>query len=221
MKPPLVASRIVAAAVAVAVVAVAVAVATAGTARAASGPAGSNAADHGPGLAASRLDVQARDLFQGHSYAEALAIYQRLYSETHHPTYLRNVGRCHQMLRQPAPAIDAFRAYLRDARDLGQPERTEIEGYIAEMQRLEVSAPSPSSAATPGAPNAAAGSQPTIISATPAPAPASEQQKPITRKWWFWAGLGVLAVTAGIVAVAATSGGQDRLPCPAGAICPP
>ncbi|HXU65010.1 MAG TPA: hypothetical protein VN962_25100, partial [Polyangia bacterium] len=38
-------------------------------------------------------DQQARNLFRAQRYAEALAVYQRLRAETHHPTYLRNIGR--------------------------------------------------------------------------------------------------------------------------------
>jgi hypothetical protein len=161
--------------------------------------------------AAGSAGMQARDLFQAQRYADALAIYQRLHTETHHPTYLRNIGRCHQMMRQPAPAIDAFRAYLRDARDLGQGERTEIEGYIAEMQRLEVSAQPPPAAAAPAL----------VVDAGAAAAPGRPAEEPLYRRWWFWTGIGVLAVTAGIVAVAAASSGQERLPCPQGAVCPP
>jgi tetratricopeptide (TPR) repeat protein len=151
-------------------------------------------------------DLEARNLFQAGRYADALPIYRRLYAETHHPTYLRNIGRCHQMMREPRPAIENFRAYLREARNLDPGERTEIDGYIAEMQRLEVAAPPPlTSAAPPG---------------TALTAGTSSSSGGITSKWWFWTGLGALAVTGVIVAVAASSR-KDRLPCPSGAMCPP
>jgi hypothetical protein len=145
-------------------------------------------------------DLAARNLFRAQRYADALAIYRRRRAETQHPTYLRNIGRCLQMLRQPAPAIEAFQAYLREARDLGAAERAEVDGYIGEMQRLEL-APPPVAAATPAATSSAG------------------PHRPITHTWWFWTGVGVVLAT-GIIAVIASSG-QDHLPCPSGAVCPP
>jgi tetratricopeptide (TPR) repeat protein len=166
------------------------------------------AATSGPAAMPDRPDLEAANLFQSGKYADALAIYQRLYAETHHPTYLRNIGRCHQMLRQPQPAIENFRAYLRDARNLEPAERTEIEGYIAEMQRLEVGAAPAASAA------------PTATASAPSAAVASSGSGGVTHKWWFWTGLGVL-VAAGVITAVAASGGKERLPCPGGAVCPP
>jgi tetratricopeptide (TPR) repeat protein len=173
------------------------------------------AAVSGPAAMPDRPDLQAANLFQSGRYADALAIYQRLYAETHHPTYLRNIGRCHQMLRQPQPAIENFRAYLRDARNLEPAEHTEIEGYIAEMQRLEVGA------APPGAPGwSPASAGPTATVSAPGAAVASSGSGGITHEWWFWTGLGVL-VAAGVITAVAASGGKERLPCPSGAVCPP
>jgi tetratricopeptide (TPR) repeat protein len=168
------------------------------------------AATGGPAAMPDRPDLQAANRFQSGKYADALAIYQRLYAETHHPTYLRNIGRCHQMLRQPRPAIENFRAYLRDARSLDAAEHTEIDGYIAEMQRLEVGA-----AVTP-----AAIAGPTATVYAPSAAVASSGSGGVTHKWWFWTGLGVL-VAAGVITAVAASGGKERLPCPGGAVCPP
>ena len=175
-----------------------------------------------PGLASEpaampdRPDLQARNFFQAGRYADALSIYQRLYTETHHPTYLRNIARCQQMLREPKPAIESFQAYLREARSLDPGERTEIEGYVAEMQRLEVTAPAATasadgSAAQSGTPSWSPGTTATV---------SAQSSPPITHKWWFWTGLGALAA-AGVIAIVAASGGKDRLPCPSGAVCPP
>jgi len=174
-----------------------------------------------PAAAASAVsgssDEQARDLFRSQRYEEALAIYQRLRAETRHPTYLRNIGRCHQMMRHPAPAIDAFESYLREAGRLDAAERTEIEGYIAEMRRLELSAlPPASSGATAAASPSSANAPPTVAAAT---ASSPDGGSSIARKWWFWAGVASLVVATGIIVVIASSG-EDRLPCPGGAVCP-
>ena len=165
-------------------------------------------------------DLAARDLFQSRRYAEALASYQRLYAETHHPTYLRNIGRCHQMMREPDPAIDNFRAYLRDAHGLAAGERQEIDGYIDEMQRLKAApvAPPPAASGPPTPPAWSPATVATTGTTTPA-ATESAAPPPITHRWWFWTGIGALAVTGLIVAIA-VGGSRDRLPCPAGAMCP-
>src|SRR5687768_18377716 len=82
-------------------------------------------------------DLQAREAYAAGRYQQALDIYAKLYAETLHPTYLRNVGRCYQNLEQPDDAIRSFREYLRKAKGLTAPQRAEIEGYIAEMEALK------------------------------------------------------------------------------------
>ena len=67
-----------------------------------------------------------------------------------HPTYLRNIARCHQNLGDADKAISSFREYLRKARDLPPDQRAEIEGYIAEMEqmkRAKAAAPPPAAPA--------------------------------------------------------------------------
>lgn len=82
-------------------------------------------------------DAKARELFAVGQYAEALAIYGKLYSETSHPTYLRNIGRCYQNLREPDKAISSFEEYLRQAKGLSTDQRSIVEGYIHEMEALK------------------------------------------------------------------------------------
>ena len=82
----------------------------------------------GPAAMPDRPDLQAANLFQTGKYADALTIYQRLYAETHHPTYLRNIGRCYQNLGEPERAISSFRDYLRKGKDISPSEHAEIDG---------------------------------------------------------------------------------------------
>ena len=84
-------------------------------------------------------ELKARTHFAAGEYKEALEIYARLYAETMHPTYLRNIARCHQNLGNADKAISSFREYLRKAQDLTPDQRKEIEGYIAEMEQLKQS----------------------------------------------------------------------------------
>ena len=78
-------------------------------------------------------ELKARTHFAAGEYKQALDIYARLYAETMHPTYLRNIARCHQNLGNADKAISSFREYLRKARDSRPISAREIEGYIAEM----------------------------------------------------------------------------------------
>jgi hypothetical protein len=190
----------------------------------------------GPAFADRATELKAREDFAAGRYDEALQLFAKLYAETLHPVYLRNIGRCHQNMREPQKAIDAFRDYLTKNKKIADDERTEIEGYIHEMEVLrdeqakqaavaEVPpvAPSPTAVPRPVAPS------PTAVPAAVAPPPASSapgitlasappaavQESPIYAKWWFWTAVGVV-VAGGVVGALALSGG--RPPCPSGVL---
>ena len=57
-------------------------------------------------------EMKAREDFAAGRYDEALELFAKLYAETLNAVYLRNIGRCHQKLRHPDKAIDAFQDYL-------------------------------------------------------------------------------------------------------------
>ena len=142
-------------------------------------------------------ELKARTHFAAGEYKEALEIYARLYAETMHPTYLRNIARCHQNLGNPDKAISSFREYLRKARDLPPDQRAEIEGYIAEMEQLKQSktaapAPAAPSAAAPPAPEAS----PALVGPPTVTASGGHEDDggPFYTRVWFW------AVVAGVAA---------------------
>lgn len=81
-------------------------------------------------------EIQAREAFAAGRFDEALNRFAKLYAQTLHPVYLRNIGRCHQKMREPQKAIDAFHDYLAKGRNISGEERAEIEAYIREMQLL-------------------------------------------------------------------------------------
>src|SRR4051812_10044649 len=82
-------------------------------------------------------EVRARELFVFGRYAEALAIYGKLYAETAHPTYLRNVGRCYQNLGDADKALASFREYLRQVKGISDNDREVVKQYIREMEALK------------------------------------------------------------------------------------
>jgi len=150
--------------------------------------------------------MKARTHFAAGEYKEALEIYARLYAETMHPTYLRNIARCHQNLGNPDKAISSFREYLRKAHDLTPDQRKEIEGYIAEMEHLKQSkeksaepAAAPPPAAPPPAAPPAETTQPLVGPPTvTATGTTGDDGGAFYTRAWFW---GVVAgvVAAGVV----------------------
>ena len=90
----------------------------------------------GPAFADRATELKAREDFAAGRYDEALQLFAKLYAETLHPVYLRNIGRCHQNLREPQKAIVAFRDYLTKNKKISDEERAEIEGYIHEMEAV-------------------------------------------------------------------------------------
>jgi tetratricopeptide (TPR) repeat protein len=125
-------------------------------------------------------ELTAREEFAAGRYQEALDIYAKLFAETLHPTYLRNVGRCQQMLGNADQAIKTFREYLRRVPDLAPAQRTEVEGFIAEMEALkktrekaaaDQATTSPSASASAAQPSSAGASGSPSVEAQMAPQP--------------------------------------------------
>ncbi len=81
-------------------------------------------------------EMKAREAFAAGRYDEALDLFAKLYAQTLHPVYLRNIGRCHQKMRQPEQAIDKFNEYLVKEKKISADERKEIDGYIKDMETL-------------------------------------------------------------------------------------
>jgi hypothetical protein len=181
-----------------------------------------------------KIEMQAREDFAAGRYAEALELFAKLYAETPDPIYLHNIGRCHQKMREPDKAIDAFRDYLAKSKKISRDERATIEGYIAEMEKLRQeqaarTAPPPAALSTaPTAAPALAQTAPTStvdINAAPAPSSPSgtslisvepttspEKETPVYTRWWFWTGVGAL-VAAGVATALVLSSGTNRPAC--------
>jgi tetratricopeptide (TPR) repeat protein len=175
-------------------------------------------------------ELKAREDFAAGRFQEALDIFARLYAESLHPNYLRNIARCYQKLGQPERAIDSFHDYLQKAKDVTPDERKEVEGYIKEMEDLKREQAAAQPTATPGAkplPSApepatpAASGAATVVVNNP-PAETAPAETPITSKWWFWTLIGGAAVAAG-VGIAAAAGvftTTQNAPCTPPTMCP-
>jgi hypothetical protein len=175
--------------------------------------------------APSRREIQARQEFAAARYANALEIFAELYAQTLHPTYLRNIGRCHQEMGEPDKAITSFRQYLAKAQGLKASEREEVNGFIRDMEELkrrrEQEAAARPASPPPPPPSLAARNPdpappPPMVAARPAP---EEQPTPVYGRWWFWAAVGGALVAGGAALWASGALGGKDARCPSGAVC--
>jgi hypothetical protein len=188
-------------------------------------------------------EVKGRALFAQGEYQSALELFAALYAENRDPIYLRNIGRCHQKLRQPTKSIDAFEEYLRRSPRLKPSERQEVESFIKDMKELKAAQdastpdatrppPGGATAGGAGAGTTAGGGASSTLDVKPQPPPRSDpividkpadapaESRPLTKQWWFWAGVGGAAVITTVVTVLIiSSGGVDRPPCETGFEC--
>jgi len=169
--------------------------------------------------AGDQRELKAREEFVAGRYQQALDLFAKLYAETLHPVYLRNIGRCYQNLGDADKAIITFRDYLRKHKAISADERAEVEGFIAEMEELKkqkaggtgaaAPAPEPPKAAStvtplPSAPEPkTSGAAPEALVTAPA-GPAAEESSPVYTRWWFWTLVGAAVIGAGIGIAAAT-----------------
>jgi hypothetical protein len=106
----------------------------------------------GAAQAGPKEEKKAIQSFAAGRYDQALEIYAKLYADTLNPVYLRNIGRCHQKLKQPEKAIESFRDYLQKGKNISPDEKAEIDGYIKEMEALRDEQARQQQPATPVAP---------------------------------------------------------------------
>lgn len=171
-------------------------------------------------------EVKARRAFVSGDFKAALALYEELYAETLHPTYLRNIGRCHQKLGNHARGIEFLQQYLKKGKNVDQQERAEVEGYVAEMEKARAEsaraeAPNPTPATEPPK-KAAPASTPSPPDLSPKPAeppagaigrPAPADEPPVWKRGWFW-GVAAVVVGGAVTAVLLAGRGSSKAPCP-------
>jgi hypothetical protein len=160
-----------------------------------------------------KKEMAARKAFAAGEWSAALDLFAQLYAETLHPVYLRNIGRCHQRLREPQKAIDAFNDYLAKGK-VSADERAEIQGYIKEMEALRQEKDAQAARAAKAEQPAPQPLPPTL---RPEPPPAQivtapvPEEPPVYKRWWFWTAVGV-AVAGGVAAALLLRPSSDNCP---------
>jgi hypothetical protein len=97
-------------------------------------------------------DLKAYEAFLARRVQESLELTAALYEDFPDPIYLRNLGRCHQLLEHPDAAIYYFGEYLSKAQGLDPAQRAEVQGFIRQMEQLkrdQVAAGLPRKASSP------------------------------------------------------------------------
>jgi hypothetical protein len=128
---------------------------------------------------------QAKQLYKEGQYEQAAKLFSSLSSD--HPEMLvftRNLGACYYYLRRPEPALSNLREYLRREQDITPEDRSEVEGWMAEMEKLRSHLHAP--AVAPVAPEPAMGATPPpyapvppLIAPAPSPPPSTTSFPPV------------------------------------------
>jgi len=110
---------------------------------------------------------QAKQLYKEGKYEEAAKLFSGLSSDhPEMPVFTHNLGACYYYLRRPEPALSNLREYLRLEQDITPADRSEVEGWMAEMEKLR----SQLNAIPSIAPPPPLAPQPSGVGAWPAPA---------------------------------------------------
>ncbi len=136
--------------------------------------------------------IKAKALYKQQDYTSALQEFQTAYQRRQTPILLANIGRTLHKLGRPKEALDYYRQCQEAAKsDTELQEKLKI--YISEAQALI-------SPGTPPPPTVDA-SEPPPAPLTAPPPPPPPEKKPVYKKGWFWAVIGVstAVVIGGVV----------------------
>jgi tetratricopeptide (TPR) repeat protein len=160
---------------------------------------------------------QGQRLFKVSRYREALEQFKEAFVAFEDPVFLFNVAQCHRLLGENAEAVLFYRRYLEAAP--AAPQRARVNKWIAELEAtapgpsrtglapppVTVSPPPASGAAAPVRLNQApAEAEPSSAITLTSPPPGPAPDRPIYKRWWFWAGVGAAAIL-GAVAIGAAA----------------
>ena len=187
-----------------------------------------------PEAEARRLYKEGERLYSIGEWERAVARYKAAYELAPKPGLIFNIAQVYRLWGKPRDARFFYQQYLRA--EPKAPNRKEVEARIVEMEAAIAAAPapspSPSASASPSpspspeaAPSPSAAPTPTsppipppdrvaeaAVPSPPADLPRREGDRPLYKKWWFWAGIGAVAAGAVVATVVLTSGGGNSAP---------
>jgi tetratricopeptide (TPR) repeat protein len=135
-------------------------------------------------------------------YDQAIAAYKDAYRAYPNPAFLYNIAQAYRLDDQPRQALAFYKSFLN-----ARPEASnaaEVEGFISELTaavaKLDAAQRTPPTAVKIPTPAETAAKHPPPPSVLRDPE-IDETPDPIYRKWWFWAGVSVVAVGASTLAI--------------------
>lgn len=133
-------------------------------------------------------------------FEEALDEYQKAYDAKPIAAFLFNIGQCHRGLGDYDSAIFSYKKYLSLEPDA--PNKEKVEKLIDDLEeKKEKGDAHRMGVDRPTRPPPTSGSDDTT------PAPIEHEGAPAYKRWWFWTGVAVVGVAAGVGIYAATRGG--------------
>ena len=183
----------------------------------------------GPAVGSPEAEVEAKRLygdatksFQLGEFGPAIEGYKAAYKLVPKPFFIYNIAQAYRLMGDFKQALFFYRSFLNALPDATN--RAEVEGRITDLEaqlakQAETQTTPPNGPANPDnppvkipGPDAAAATTSGNDTAPPADVPTDSGKKPIYKKWWFWAGIGAVAIGATVAVVAATSGGGNSEP---------
>jgi tetratricopeptide (TPR) repeat protein len=144
-------------------------------------------------------------------FDKALESFEAALKLDHRPPIILNIAQCHRQLGQAEKAIFSYRLYRTEWRrrfpNGESPFEEEVAAHIVSLEKQlaeEQAARRRAAVQKEGA-----GVPPAAL---PRPAPAKEAPTPLYKRWWFWSVIGAAVVGGTVAAIAATTGGDDRMP---------
>jgi tetratricopeptide (TPR) repeat protein len=146
--------------------------------------------------------------FDAGSFEEALSFFERAFERSHRPQLRYNIGLAADRLRQDEKALDAFYAYLADVPDAEN--RAEVEGRIRALEKAQADREAAAATTPEAVAREANDNDSTGLASTSGAQADSGSGKPITKKWWFWTGIGAVVVTGVIIGIVAAGGSNAQ-----------
>ncbi len=173
-----------------------------------------------PTAEAKRLYAEGTAAYNLSEYATAIEKYKAAYKLVPSPYLVYNIAQSYRLSKDFEQALEFYDKFLTQLPKA--PNRAEVEGFITDLKaqiaaRDQAAATPPKTVVEPppGDSPPAAIPSPVKVAATTdtgkpeGPAPEGSGKRPIYKKWWFWAGIGAVAVGATVLAVTASGGNSD------------
>ena len=172
-----------------------------------------------------RQQQQAKQLYEAGTqhfnlgeYDAAVTSYKEAYRLVPEPYFLYNIAQSYRLAGDARQALSFYKSFLNALPEA--PNRADVEGFITELeetlrQQEAAKSAAPTAPVSPSEPPKLRLPRPLDVTARPPREersvlvlpPTVDASHAVYKKWWFWAGVGVIA--AGATTMAVMSGGES------------